>query len=48
MAAQILLPFEILNRFFVFLRPSLRIERAEISAFCRLWILLPRIQPVLA
>jgi hypothetical protein len=41
-----LMPFEILNRAFVFLRRSFAVERAEISSFARLRIFLLRIQPV--
>ena len=37
---------EILNRAFVFLRCSLCIERAKVSAFSRLRIFLARIQPI--
>src|SRR5262249_44786307 len=48
MAAQFLLPFEILDRAFVFFRRSLVIERAEISSFSRLRIFPPRIEPILA
>ena len=42
------MPFEILNRAFVFLRRSLGLERPEISSFSGLWIFLPRVQPILA
>jgi hypothetical protein len=42
-----LAPLEILNGTFVFLRPNLGIECAEISSFARL-IFLAGIQPVLA
>ncbi len=42
------MPFEILDGFFVFLRPGLAVERAEISAFSSLRVFLSRIQPVLA
>ena len=42
------MPFEILNRAFVLFRRSLAVERAEISSFPGLRILLPRIQPILA
>jgi hypothetical protein len=42
------MPFEILNRAFMFLRCILAVERAEISSFSRRRILLPRIQPILA
>jgi hypothetical protein len=48
MAARLLLPFEILNRLFVFLRGSLRVERPEISPFSCLRIFLLRIQPIFA
>jgi hypothetical protein len=41
------MPFEILNRAFVFLRRSLAIERAEIFSFPRSRILLAGIQPIL-
>ena len=43
-----LIPLEILNGAFVFLRPSLCIERAEISSFARLRIFLAGIQLGLA
>ncbi len=39
---------EILNRAFLFLRRSLCIECTKVSAFSRLRIFLPRIQPILA
>jgi hypothetical protein len=39
---------EILNCAFVFLRRSFAVERAEISSFPCLRILLPRIQPIFA
>jgi hypothetical protein len=42
------MPFEILNRAFVFLRRSLAVEGAEIFAFARSRIFLARIQPILA
>jgi hypothetical protein len=42
------MPLEILNRAFVFLRPSLAVERAEISPFARSRIFLARIQPIFA
>ena len=42
------MPFEILNRAFVFLRCCLALERAEIFSFARSRIFLPRIQPILA
>jgi hypothetical protein len=41
-------PFEILNRAFVFLRRSLAVERAEIPSFARSRIFLSGIQPILA
>ncbi len=43
-----LMPFEILNRAFVFLRRSLAVERAEIFSFARSRIFLAGIQPILA
>jgi len=43
-----LIPLEILNGTFVFLRPSVGVECAEISSFARLRIFLAGIQPVLA
>jgi hypothetical protein len=42
------MPFEILNRAFVFLRCSLAVERAEIFSFARSRIFLAGIQPILA
>jgi hypothetical protein len=42
------MPFEILNRAFVFLRRSLAVEGAEIFSFARSWIFLAGIQPILA
>jgi hypothetical protein len=42
-----LMPFEILNRAFVFFRRSLAVERAEIFSFARSRIFLARIQPIL-
>jgi len=42
------MPFEILNRAFVFLRRSLCLKRAEISSFPSLRIFLARIQAVFA
>jgi hypothetical protein len=42
------MPFEILNRAFVFLRRSLAVERAEIFSFARSRIFLAGIQPILA
>jgi hypothetical protein len=42
------MPFEILNRAFVFLRRSLAVERAEIFSFARPRIFLAGIQPILA
>jgi hypothetical protein len=41
------MPFEILNRAFVFLRRSLAVERAEIFSLARSRIFLARIQPIL-
>ena len=41
------MPLEVLNGAFVLLRPSLCIERAEISSLARLRIFLARIQPIL-
>ena len=41
------MPFEILNRAFVFLRRCLALERAEISSFPRSRIFLTGIQPIL-
>jgi hypothetical protein len=43
-----LMPLEILNRPFVFLRRSLAVERAEIFSFARSRISLAGIQPILA
>jgi hypothetical protein len=43
-----LMPLEILNRAFVFLRCSLAIERAKIFSFARSRIFLAGIQPILA
>ena len=43
-----LMPFEILNRAFVFLRRSLAVERAEIFSFARSRISLAGIQSILA
>jgi hypothetical protein len=43
-----LMPFEILNRAFVFLRRCLALERAEIFSFARSRIFLAGIQPILA
>jgi hypothetical protein len=43
-----LMPLEILNRAFVFLRCSLAVERAEIFSFARSRIFLAGIQPILA
>jgi hypothetical protein len=43
-----LMPLEILNRAFVFLRPSLAVERAEIFPFARSRIFPAGIQPILA
>jgi hypothetical protein len=43
-----LMPFEILNRAFVFLRRSLAVERTEIFSFARSRIFLAGIQPILA
>ena len=43
-----LMPLEILNRAFVFLRRSLAVERAEIFSFARSRIFLAGIQPILA
>jgi hypothetical protein len=40
-------PLEKLNGALVFRRRSLSLERAEVSAFPRLWIFLPRIQSIL-
>jgi hypothetical protein len=42
------MPFEKLNRAFVFLRRGLAVERAEISSFARSRIFLAGIQPILA
>jgi hypothetical protein len=42
------MPFEILNRAFVFLRRSLAVERAEIFSFACSRIFLAGIQPILA
>ena len=42
------MPFEILNRAFVFLRCSLRVEGAEISSFADPRIFLARVEPILA
>jgi hypothetical protein len=42
------MPFEILNRAFVFLCRSFAIKRAEIFPFARSWIFLWGIQPILA
>ena len=42
------MPFEKLNRAFVFLRCSLAAERAEIFSFARSLIFLAGIQPILA
>ena len=42
------MPFEILNRAFVFFRRSLAVERAEIFSFARSRIYLAGIQPILA
>jgi len=42
------MPFEILNRAFMFLRRSLAVERAEIFSFGRSGIFLAGIQPILA
>ncbi len=42
------MPFEILNRAFVFLRCCLTLERAEIFSFARSRIFLSGIQPILA
>ena len=42
-----LMPFEILNRAFVFLRCCLAVERAEIFSFARSRIFLAGIQPIL-
>jgi hypothetical protein len=47
-SARSLIPLEILNGAFVFLRCGLCLERAEISSFARLWIFLTGIQPVFA
>ena len=41
------MPFEILNRAFVFLRRSLAVERAEIFSFSRSQIFVGGIQPIL-
>ena len=41
------MPFEILNRAFVFLRCIPAVERAEIFSFTRSRIFLARIQPIL-
>lgn len=41
------MPFEILNRAFVFLRCTLAVERTEIFSFARSWIFLAGIQPIL-
>ena len=45
--AHELIPLEILNGAFVFLRRSLCLEGAEISSFARLGIFLARIQSIL-
>ena len=42
------MPFEILNRAFVFLRCRLAVERAEISSFADSRIFLARVEPILA
>ena len=42
------MPFKVLHGFFVFLRRSFRVERAQISSLASLWILLPRIQSITA
>jgi hypothetical protein len=42
------MPFEILNRAFVFLRRCLALESAEIFSFARSRIFLAGIQPILA
>jgi hypothetical protein len=47
-AEPVLMPFEILNRAFVFLRCCLALESAEIFSFARSRIFLARIQPILA
>jgi hypothetical protein len=43
---EILMPLEILDRAFVFLRCCLAVERAEIFSFPRSRIFLPRIKPI--
>ena len=43
-----LIPLEILNRAFAFLRRSLAVERAEIFSFARARIFLAGIQPIFA
>jgi hypothetical protein len=43
-----LVPFEILNRAFVFLRRRLAVEGAEISSFADPRIFLARVEPILA
>ena len=40
------MPFEILNRAFVFLRSCVAVERAEIFSFARSRIFLAGIQPI--